>query len=109
MIQPDVTSAALYARASVEDHAGRDMQLRGLRELATKRGLFVPPDAEYVDAGHSGASLNRPALGRLRQAVQGGRYDVVLVFTLDRLARDETSAGILRREFKQAGARVECV
>ncbi|MBT1582382.1 recombinase family protein, partial [Klebsiella pneumoniae] len=41
----------------------------------------------YTDPGYSGAQEDRPGLARLLADAQGGRFQVVLVSRLDRLAR----------------------
>ena len=41
----------------------------------------------YLDAGHSGSSLVRPALERLRDAVAAGEIDRLYVLAPDRRAR----------------------
>ena len=82
--------AALYARVSTEDQAekyGLSSQLTELRELAAKKSFTVPEGAEFVDDGYSGATLHRPALDRLREAVRARAFDVVLVHDPDRLSR----------------------
>jgi DNA invertase Pin-like site-specific DNA recombinase len=53
--------------------------------MAAQRGLEVVE--EYVDHGISGARARRPALDRLMTDARRGRFDVVLVWACDRLAR----------------------
>src|SRR5450759_2121053 len=74
----------LYARVSTVDQSC-DMQLRELRDYATRRGLHV--DREYVDTGWSGAKTSRPELDRLMQDARLRRFDAVLVWKLDRWGR----------------------
>lgn len=77
---------ALYARVSTADK-GQDpeLQLRELREIASRRGLEV--SAEYVDRGVSGSRENRPSLDRLMVDARRRRFDVVMIWKLDRWAR----------------------
>src|SRR5919108_251601 len=61
--------AAIYARVSSERQRQDETiqsQTVGLRELAAARGLLVVEDLVFEDEGFSGASLQRPALERLR-------------------------------------------
>ena len=62
--------AAFYARVSSEAQA-RDntiaSQVAALRERITADGAVVDPGNAYIDDGHSGSSLVRPALERLRE------------------------------------------
>jgi site-specific DNA recombinase len=104
--------AALYARVSTEDQAlrfGLDSQVHELRAEAAKRGYAVPDGAVYLDDGVSGATLDRPALSRLRDSVRAGAYGVVLVHDPDRLSRSLLHQLLILEEFEGAGVRVEFV
>jgi DNA invertase Pin-like site-specific DNA recombinase len=77
---------ALYARVSTTDK-GQDpeLQLSELREYCQRRDLQVI--GEYVDRGVSGSRESRPALDRLMADGRRRKFDVVLVWKLDRFAR----------------------
>jgi DNA invertase Pin-like site-specific DNA recombinase len=75
--------AALYARVSTWDQHP-EMQLHELRTLAAQRGLEIVE--EYVDR-ISGAKAKRPGLDQMMADARSGRFDVVLVWAFDRLAR----------------------
>ena len=67
-----MTRAALYARVSTdlqEKEETIDSQVEDLRRRARDRGYDVV--AEYLDDGYSGATLERPGLDRLRDALAG--------------------------------------
>ena len=82
----DHQKTALYARVStVNGQQDPEMQLRELREYAVRRGLEVT--GEYVDHGVSGAKDSRPALNRLMADAKQRRFDILLVWKLDRFAR----------------------
>ena len=49
---------------------------------------WTEPQA-FIDAGFTGANVNRPALQRLIKAVQAHKIDKVLVYKLDRLSRSQ--------------------
>ncbi|MCI0690356.1 MAG: recombinase family protein, partial [Sporichthyaceae bacterium] len=79
---------ALYARVSTERQAERGTigsQLQVLREHVTAAGDDLV--GEYVDDGHSGARLDRPALDALRDAAESGLFEGVWCLSPDRLAR----------------------
>ncbi len=61
------------------------MQVRELREYATRRGWHV--GAEYIDTGWSGAKASRPELDRLMNDAAMRRFDAVMVWKLDRFGR----------------------
>ena len=77
---------ALYARVSTF-HNGQDpdLQLRELREYATRRGWEIT--GEFVDVGVSGSKASRPGLNRLMAAAHTRQIDAVLVWKLDRFGR----------------------
>jgi DNA invertase Pin-like site-specific DNA recombinase len=75
---------ALYARVSTTDQQTEN-QLTELRQYAVARGWSV---AEYIDHGVSGAKDRRPALDRLVSDAKRRRFDVVVVWRLDRLGRN---------------------
>jgi len=76
---------ALYARVSTLHGQDVGLQLDELRQVAEQRGWDLVE--EYVDEGVSGAKASRPGLDRLLADAQRGRFDVVLVWKLDRLGR----------------------
>lgn len=77
--------------------------------IAEQQGLDVPEEWVFEDEGHSGATLVRPALERLRDLVAGVGVDVVLCYALDRLARKFAYQALLIEEFTRAGTRVEFI
>ncbi|WP_406701222.1 recombinase family protein [Singulisphaera sp. Ch08] len=62
-----------------------------------------------MDEGYSGSRLDRPALDRLRDAAREGEFDVVAVFSPDRLARRYAYQILLLEEFRRAACEVEFV
>ncbi len=101
--------AAFYARVSSEAQA-RDntiaSQVSALRERVATDGATMGPDDAYLDEGHSGSSLVRPALERLRDAVAAGEIDRVYLLAPDRLARRHAHQALLMEEFRRAGVEV---
>jgi DNA invertase Pin-like site-specific DNA recombinase len=77
---------AIYARVSTANN-GQDptMQTRELLEYAERRGWKVGD--EYVDIGISGTKEKRPELDRLMADAHRRRFDAVVVWKFDRLAR----------------------
>ena len=82
--------AILYARVSTEEQARHGYslagQLRTLREHAVRKGLEVLE--EVADPGHSGATLERPGVDRIRDLVAEDRVDAVLAQNIDRISRE---------------------
>ena len=105
----DRIAAALYARVSGDGQARGNTvasQIAALRERAAADGAAAGPDHAYVDEGCSGATLARPALERLRDAVAAGEVDRVYVHAPDRLARRCAYQVLLVEKFRRAGIEV---
>jgi DNA invertase Pin-like site-specific DNA recombinase len=78
--------AALYLRvSSVDQHP--ETQLHDLRQLAAQRGFEIV--REYTDK-ISGAKAKRPGLDELLRDARRGRFDVVVCWAFDRIARSVT-------------------
>lgn len=75
--------AALYMRVSTLDQHP-ETQLYDLRQMAAQRGYEIVH--EYSDR-ISGAKARRPGLDEMMGDARRGRFDVVLVWASDRLAR----------------------
>lgn len=107
-----MTSVAMYARVSSERQKKDETigsQTAALRAHAQALGLEVVEEWVFQDEGHSGATLIRPALERLRDLVAGVGVDVVLCYSPDRLARKFAYQALLIEEFARAGTRVQFV
>jgi DNA invertase Pin-like site-specific DNA recombinase len=75
--------AALYMRVSTLDQHP-ETQLYDLRQMAQQRGYEIVE--EYTDT-ISGARARRPGLDAMMRDARRGRFDVVLVWASDRIAR----------------------
>jgi DNA invertase Pin-like site-specific DNA recombinase len=75
--------AALYLRVSTLDQHP-ETQLLDLRQMASQRGYQIVE--EYTDR-ISGVKARRPGLDRMMTDARRGRFDVVLVWASDRIAR----------------------
>jgi DNA invertase Pin-like site-specific DNA recombinase len=76
--------AGLYLRVSTLDQNPETQGIE-LRQFAKQRGYEIVE--EYVDHGVSGTKVRRPALDRLLKDAHRHRFDAVLVWSCDRLAR----------------------
>jgi DNA invertase Pin-like site-specific DNA recombinase len=77
--------AVLYLRVSTIDRQNPETQGIELRQFAELRGYEVVQ--EYVDHGVSGTKVRRPALDQLLKDAHRRKFDAVLVWSCDRLAR----------------------
>jgi site-specific DNA recombinase len=101
--------AAIYARVSSERQREQQTiasQVAGLRELAEARGLIVSEELVFLDDGFSGASLQRPALERLRDRAAEGCFEVLLCYAPDRLARRYAYQVLVLEELQRVGVEV---
>jgi site-specific DNA recombinase len=103
---PANLQVAIYARVSSDQQAERhtiDSQIAELKARALQDGYQIREDMLFIDNGHSGASLIRPALERLRDLIAFSAVDVVYVHAPDRLARSYAHQVLLLEEFSRAG------
>ena len=79
---------ALYARVSTEDQAKEGFSLDAQRERlhAYCRAQGWTASAEYVDDGHTGRNVNRPAYQRM--LADRDAWDKMLVIKMDRIHRN---------------------
>lgn len=98
---------AIYARVSTdEQREGQtiDSQIAELQRFADERSW--PVIETYKDEGWSGAVIARPALDQLRDDAAGSRFDAVIINDVDRLARDVTHLGVVKRDLERKGIQV---
>ena len=85
-MKEDKLRVALYARVSTNGkQQDPEMQLRELREYASRRGWVIVQ--EFVDRGVSGTKEKRPQLDAMMHAAHQRHVDAVMVWKLDRFAR----------------------
>jgi DNA invertase Pin-like site-specific DNA recombinase len=91
--------AALYARVS-QHELEPENQLRELRVYCERRGWTA---TEYVDRGVSRAKDRRPALDEMLRAAKRRKFDVLVVWRLDRLGRNLRHLILLLDELQALG------
>jgi site-specific DNA recombinase len=102
-------SAAIYARVSSDKQKEENTiasQTAALIAFAREQNCDVPPEWVIEDDGHSGASLLRPGLERVRDLAAEGQIQAVLVYAPDRLSRRYAHQILLIEEFARAGVEV---
>lgn len=105
-------TAALYLRVSTEDQAREGYSIPAQRErlIAYCRSQGWEIADIYVDDGYSGAKLDeRPELTRLRKDAAEGRFDVVVVWKVDRLSRKVSHLAALVEELDSHGVALKSV
>lgn len=91
--------AGLYARVSTDDQQTLPMQLRALREYATRRGWAIATQVREVNSG----AVKRQAREKLLEAARRREIDVVLVWRLDRWGRSVTDLLATLQELEHLG------
>jgi len=98
----------IYARVSSDQQAKKDLsisaQLRALRAFAAEKDWTIV--SEYVDKAKSGRTANRPAFLRMLAAVKHQEIDTLLVWKLDRLARNMEISTSLDAHLRKCGVRI---
>lgn len=98
--------AVIYARYS--SHAQREEsiegQLRVCYDYARREGIEVIK--EYIDRAMTATNDQRPSFQEMILDSSGHAFDAVLVYTLDRFARDRYDAAVYRKKLKENGVRI---
>lgn len=96
----------IYARYS--SHSQREEsiegQLRECHDFALKNGLTII--GEYCDRALSGKTDNRPQFQKLIKDSEKGQFEAVIMYTLDRFARNRYDSAIYKAKLKKNGVRV---
>jgi site-specific DNA recombinase len=111
--QPDTNLkfAVIYLRVSSEEQAKKGgtaegysipFQRQACRAKAAAMGLVVIE--EYVDAGHSAKSANRPRLKTMLSELAARQVKFVIVHKIDRLARNKRDDFLINEAIAEAGA-----
>jgi site-specific DNA recombinase len=105
--------AAIYLRVSSvgqeQDGTSLDTQEERDRAHAAAQGYAVDEGHVYREV-YSGVELwERPKLTALREAIRHRAIDVVIVYAIDRLARDPVHLGVILSEAEHAGVAVDFV
>lgn len=101
----------IYVRTAVHDPAAarrqRDEAVAFLRMPGGEAIALEEP--VYEDIGVSGTDLDRPGLARLLADAEAGRFEMVVVTDMARLARSMTLVGKLAKRLEACGVLVSVV
>lgn len=82
--------AVIYVRVSTsKQEEGYSIPIQKARLIAYCKAKGWVVSGVFVDPGHSGSSIERPGITGLIEGVKAKKYDVVLVYKLDRLSRSQ--------------------
>jgi putative DNA-invertase from lambdoid prophage Rac len=97
--QPKMFRAGVYARVSTNDQQTIPLQMRALREYATRRGWTIALQVKEVGSGASQRQLRE----KLLEAARRREIDVVLVWRLNRWGRSVTDLLATLQELEHLG------
>lgn len=104
-LKPD-SLGVIYARYS--SHAQRDVsieqQVRACRQFAERQGIDVVD--VYEDRALSATSDKRPGFQQMIRDAEKANWIYVIVYTLDRFARDRYDSAVYKRQLKNCGVKV---
>ena len=89
----------LYARVSTHDQKTLPLQMRAMREYASKRGWTVAVQIKEVGSG----AVERELREKLMAAARRREIDVVLVWRLDRWGRSLADLVVTLKELSELG------
>jgi DNA invertase Pin-like site-specific DNA recombinase len=105
--------AVAYLRVSTKEQAERGGQAEGFSIPAQREALQRKAEslgativAEFIDAGESAKSADRPDLQRMLGYLADNRTDFVLVHKVDRLARNRVDDIEITMAIKKSGAQL---
>ena len=98
--------AVIYARYSSDNQREESIegQIRECEEYAERNGLKVL--SCYIDRALSAKTDNRPEFQRMIRDSAGGLFDVVLVWKLDRFARNRYDSAHYKAILKKNGVNI---
>lgn len=103
---PPAKTAVIYARYSSHNQrdVSIDQQVKAVREFADRQDLKII--GIYADRAISGTTDNRPEFQRMILDAKKGAFAFVIVYSLDRFARDRYDSVVYKRQLKECGVRV---
>lgn len=95
----------IYIRVSTDEQATEgyslDNQKRACREYAVNKGYQAK--SFFIDDGKSGRTANRPEFQEMLRRIKEKEAECVIIYKIDRFARNITDFSRIRKEFIEAG------
>ena len=96
----------IYARYS--SHSQRDVaieqQVRECERFAARNGIRIV--GTYEDRALTGTNDRRPGFQKMMKDAESGGWAYVIVYSLDRFARDRYDSAVYKRQLKNCGVKV---
>jgi site-specific DNA recombinase len=99
-------NAVIYARFSSHNQTEQSIegQLRVCYEFAAREGYKIV--GEYIDRALTGRSDDRPDFQRMIHDAKKRAFQYVIVYKLDRFARNRYDSAVYKHKLKQCGVKV---
>jgi DNA invertase Pin-like site-specific DNA recombinase len=99
-------NSIIYAQYSsdAQNEQSIEGQLRECNKYAEKEGITIVNT--YIDRAYSAKTDNRPAFQQMIEASKKKLFDTVIVWKLDRFARNRTDSAIYRSILRKNGVKV---
>lgn len=99
-------NAVIYARFSshAQNEQSIEGQLRVCHDFAKREGITVV--GEYIDRAISGKTDDRPDFQRMISDAKKKAFQFVIVYKLDRFARNRYDSAIYKHKLKQCGVKL---
>ena len=111
-----MTTALIYLRVSTREQAEKGGDTEGYsipaqREACRRKATALGAEeiVEFVDAGESAKTTERPALAKMLERVKAGGVTYVIVHKVDRLARNRADDVTIGLALKAAGVQLVSV
>lgn len=98
--------AVIYARYSSSNQREESIegQLRECHDYARKNDISVI--GEYCDKALSGKTDKRPMFQKMIKDSEKGKFDTLILYTIDRFARNRYDSAIYKAKLKRNGVRI---
>lgn len=104
--------AVIYTRVSTDEQASEGFSLKAQearsKSFIESQGWTLTADP-YIDDGYSAKDLNRPAIQQLLQDLKEKKFDVLVVYRLDRLVRSVLDLNHLLQLFEEHNVKFKSV
>lgn len=90
--EPPARRCAIYTRKSTaagleQEFNSLDAQREACIAYVERQTGWTVIDEQYDDGGFTGANIDRPAFTRLMEDAEAGKFDILVVYKVDRLSR----------------------
>lgn len=110
-IGPSIKRAVIYLRVSTAgqvntDHDAEGFSIPAQRDACLRKAQTLGAEVveQFVDAGESARSADRPALRQMLERLTAGDIDYVIVHKVDRLARNRVDDVAINVAIRESGA-----